>query len=145
MSGTIRLALIQLSVGANKATNLSHAASKVREAAQKGARVVCLPECFNSPYGTQHFPEFAEAVPDGESCLALKAMAVDNKVLLVGGSIPERATEGGAERLYNTLTVWSPDGQMVAKHRKMHLFDIDIPGRMTFKESGEYNMSYMSP
>ena len=45
----------------------------------------------------------------------------ENKVYLVGGSIPER--EG--ERLFNTATVWSPEGRMLAKHRKMHLFDID--------------------
>ena len=52
MSGSFRLALIQLSVGANKAANLSRAAIKVKEAASQGAQVVSLPECFNSPYGT---------------------------------------------------------------------------------------------
>ena len=55
----------------------------------------------------------------------------ENKVYLVGGSIPER--EG--ERLFNTATVWSPEGRMLARHRKMHLFDIDVKGKITFKES----------
>ena len=54
-----------------------------------------------------------------------------NKVYLVGGSIPER--EG--DRLFNTSTVWSPEGRMIARHRKIHLFDIDVPGKITFKES----------
>lgn len=126
-----RLALVQLSVGANKPENLAHAARMVKEATAGGAQMVVLPECFNSPYGTQYFGEYAEAVPDGSSCKALSQMARDNNVHLVGGSIPER--EG--ETLYNTSTVWAPDGTMIAKHRKVHLFDIDIPGKIKFQES----------
>jgi omega-amidase len=45
------------------------------------------------------------------------------------------ATAGADAKLYNTCTVWDPTGALIAKHRKMHLFDIDIPGRITFKES----------
>lgn len=59
------------------------------------------------------------------------------QVYLVGGSLPERvvnSSEGG-ERLYNTCTVWSPEGELIGKFRKLHLFDIDIPGKITFKES----------
>lgn len=51
---------------------------------------------------------------------------------MIGGSIPERDQEG---RLYNTCLVHGPDGSLIAKHRKVHLFDIDIPGKMTFQES----------
>ena len=63
----------------------------------------------------EYFGEYAESVPDGASCSALSQMARDNGVHLVGGSIPER--EG--ETLYNTSTVWTPDGTMIAKHRKV--------------------------
>ncbi len=49
---------------------------------------------------------------------------------LVGGSIPEKDSNG---KLYNTSTVWSPDGDLLAKFRKIHLFDIDVPGKITFK------------
>lgn len=132
-AGSFRMALIQLSVGANKASNLTNAGLKVKEAATAGAKLISLPECFNSPYGTNYFPDYAESVPDGESCESLKSMAVDNKVYLIGGSIPERDAKDG--KLYNTMTVWSPEGQMLAKHRKVHLFDIDVPGKITFKES----------
>ncbi|KAF0291731.1 Omega-amidase NIT2 [Amphibalanus amphitrite] len=126
-----RLALVQLSVCANKQENLLRAARMVKEATAGGAQMVALPECFNSPYGTQYFGEYAESVPDGPSCKALSEMARDNSVHLVGGSIPERA----GETLYNTATVWAPDGSLVAKHRKVHLFDIDIPGKIRFQES----------
>ena len=98
MSSRFKLALIQLSVGANKSDNLIRAANKISEAVSKGANIVSLPgkarphvvpllifllllsECFNSPYGTQYFKEYAESVPDGASCEALKNAAIKNKV-----------------------------------------------------------------
>jgi omega-amidase len=58
-------------------------------------------------------------------------LSLSLKVFLVGGSIPEK--EGAL--LFNTSTVWSPEGKMIARHRKIHLFDIDVPGKITFKES----------
>jgi Carbon-nitrogen hydrolase len=51
---------------------------------------------------------------------------------IVGGSIPERGTD---DKIYNTCVVFGPDGELLARHRKMHLFDIDVPGKITFKES----------
>ena len=61
----------------------------------------------------------------------LSRAAAEHGVYLVGGSIPE--VEGG--KVYNTCVAYGPDGAMLARHRKMHLFDIDIPGRITFRES----------
>jgi len=130
---SFRLGLVQLAVSSNKAANVQRACEKVREAASKGAKVVSLPECFNAPYGTKYFAEYAEEIPSGPTCKALGKVAKDCKVFLIGGSIPERSN--GDQRLYNTLTVWSPEGHMIQSHRKMHLFDIDIPGKITFKES----------
>lgn len=126
-----KLALIQLAVTSDKAHNLSHASERVKEAASKGANVIVLPEIFNSPYGTQHFEKYAEEIPNGESCSVLKNLAIETKTFLVGGSIPERL-DG---KLYNTSTVWSPTGSLVATHRKVHLFDIDVPGKIRFQES----------
>ncbi|KAJ2504946.1 Omega-amidase nit3 [Coemansia sp. RSA 2049] len=133
---TLKLALIQLATSAHKATNLAHARSKVLEAAKAGANMVVLPECFNSPYGTQYFGQYSEeidAARPSESIRALSEMARDGKVYLVGGSIPER--EAATESLYNTCTVWNPEGLLIATHRKAHLFDIDFPGKIVFKES----------
>ncbi|CAM9174061.1 unnamed protein product [Lampetra planeri] len=125
-----RLAVIQLQVTSGKADNLSRARSLVREAAAQGSRVVLLPECFNSPYGTNFFSEYAERIP-GESTQMLSAAAKENLVYLVGGSIPEE--DGG--KLYNSCTVFGPDGELILKHRKIHLFDIDVPGKIRFQES----------
>ncbi|XP_067897123.1 omega-amidase NIT2 isoform X2 [Heterodontus francisci] len=117
MSGAItkfRLALIQLTVSPLKASNLSKVRTLVKEAALKGAKVVALPECYNSPYGTNYFPEYAEKIP-GESTQVLSEAAKEHGVYLIGGSIPEE--DGG--KFYNTCTVFAPSGSMLLKYRKM--------------------------
>jgi predicted amidohydrolase len=141
----VQLALIQLASGPDKATNLTHAASKVREAAASGAQIVVLPECFNSPYGCDYFPTYAEPLlpsppspSTSPSFHTLSSMARDNNIYLIGGSIPELVTspsDPSSKTYYNTSLTFSPTGDLLATHRKVHLFDIDIPGGITFKES----------
>lgn len=128
-----KLALVQLAVSPNKEDNLQNARAHVLEASTNGANVVVLPECFNSPYGTAYFSNYAEPIPNGPSVEALSKMAKDASVYLIGGSIPEKEETTG--KLYNTSTVYDPDGHLIAKHRKVHLFDIDIPGKIRFQES----------
>ncbi|KAK7453096.1 hypothetical protein CaCOL14_005059 [Colletotrichum acutatum] len=60
-------------------------------------------------------------------------MAKASGVYLVGGSIPE--LDPDTRRIFNTSLVFSPHGWLIGKHRKAHLFDVDIPGQMTFRES----------
>ncbi|CAK7234194.1 Omega-amidase nit3 [Sporothrix curviconia] len=143
---SLTIACIQLASGADKAANLAHARDKVLEAAGRGAGLVVLPECFNSPYGCDYFPSYAETLlpspPPAEaspSYHALAAMAKEANVYLVGGSIPELVDEEGdgkkGKKYYNTSLTFGPDGALLATHRKVHLFDIDIPGKITFKES----------
>ncbi|OXV09593.1 hypothetical protein Egran_02644 [Elaphomyces granulatus] len=136
----LKLALVQLASGLDKAANLRHARVKVLEAARSGASLIVLPECFNSPYGTQYFPKYAEILrpsPPTEdqspSYHALSSLAVEAKSYLVGGSIPE--LDCATEKHYNTSLVFSPTGALIGTHRKTHLFDIDIPGKIKFKES----------
>ncbi|XP_027679857.3 omega-amidase NIT2 [Chelonia mydas] len=125
-----RLALIQLHVSTVKSDNLNKACGLIRKATAQGAKVVALPECFNSPYSTKYFPEYAEKIP-GESTQKLSEVAKECGIYLIGGSIPEE----DAGKLYNTCTVFGPDGAMLAKHRKIHLFDINVPGKIRFQES----------
>lgn len=129
-SSSFRVALIQLAVKASKADNLARAGEQIRKAAANGAKLVCLPECFGFPYGVQYFPKYAESIP-GETSEMLSKAAKENGVYLIGGSMSE--TENG--KLYNTCLVYGPNGELLAKYRKLHLFDIDIPGKITFKES----------
>ena len=85
----LKMALIQLASGMDKSANLKHAADQVAKAAASGSKLVVLPECFNSPYGTNYFPEYAEVLlpspnpKDAPSYAALSNMAKDNQVFLV--------------------------------------------------------------
>ena len=79
-----------------------------------------IKECFNSPYGVKYFPEYCEQIPEGESTQALSKAAKDNNVYLIGGSFPER--EG--DKLYNACTVFDPNGNLIAKHRKVKNFEL---------------------
>lgn len=124
----MKTALIQMNVGADKAENLARAARLVRDA--KGADVIMLPEMFCCPYSPADFVKNAE--PEGGSVTqALSSMAREAGAYLIGGSFPE-ADEG---RICNTCLVFGPDGSLIAKHRKAHLFDIDVEGGQRFFES----------
>ena len=130
MSTKYNLAVCQLKVSVDKADNIARAEKMVREAAALGARIVALPEMFNSPYQTVLFPAYAESYPDGDTVRMLARVANEAGIILVGGSIPER----DGEFVYNTSFIFGPDGRLLGRHRKMHLFDVDLPG-LSIKES----------
>ncbi|XVE97744.1 hypothetical protein REPUB_Repub03eG0044900 [Reevesia pubescens] len=130
-----KIGLCQLSVTPDKDRNIEHARKAIEEAAQKGAQLVLLPEIWNSPYSNDSFPVYAEDIDAGgeasPSTAMLSEVSSRLKITIVGGSIPERC----GDKLYNTCCVFGTDGKLKAKHRKIHLFDIDIPGKITFMES----------
>ncbi|KAJ9661924.1 Omega-amidase nit3 [Neophaeococcomyces mojaviensis] len=135
-----KIGLIQLSSGSDKQKNLAHAREKVLEAAKAGANVIVLPECFNSPYGCQYFPDYAESIEpsppskeDSPSWHMLSSAAAETNTYIVGASIPE--LEPKTKKYFNTAFVFNPEGELLATHRKTHLFDIDIPGKIKFIES----------
>ena len=89
-----------------------------------------LPEIFTCPYDNKCFPEFAES--DGGSAYRfLSELARDRRMYVIGGSVPE--LENG--KIYNTSYVFDRSGNLIGKHRKVHLFDIDVKGGQYFKES----------
>jgi omega-amidase len=131
MASKLKIALIQFLSSSSKQQNITRACELIRQAASNGARLIVLPEIWNSPYGVKYFAQYAETIPNGETIQALSNCARQEKIYLVGGSIPER----DGEKLYNTSTIFDPNGELLGKFRKIHLFDIDIPGKITFKES----------
>jgi len=130
----MRLALLQLKGTKDKIANVENALTKIETVMRdvNKPEMITLPECFNSPYGTKYFREYAETIPDGYTSKQLSEAAKKHQVYIIGGTIPE---SGEHDCIYNTCTIWSPQGDLIAKHRKMHLFDIDVKGGIRFKES----------
>ena len=123
---------VQMVVGSDKEENLVRARHLVRKAARRGARLVALPELFNwGGRGGEEW-EASETVP-GPTTAALSSMARELDVILVGGSLLERV--GGESKVYNTSCVFDPSGEIVATYRKIHLFDIELAGRVAVRES----------
>ena len=112
--GTIQLGLCQMKVTADKAENLRTAEEAIRTAARQGAELVLLPEMFNCPYENACFPVYAEPA-GGETWQFLSRIAKELGIYLAGGSVPER--EGNA--IYNTCYLFSPQGEELARHRKV--------------------------
>ena len=126
----VKLGLCQMRVTADKEANLRRAEEALARAAGAGAQIAVLPEMFNCPYENACFPVYAEPA-GGESWQVLSRAAKKHGLWLVGGSVPE-AEDG---RIYNTSYIFSPDGEEAARHRKVHMFDIDVPGGQRFRES----------
>ena len=132
-----RVAAIQMAVGTDKEQNVRTACEKVRKTVSEKAACaekpdfVILPEMFHCPYVTERFPDYAE--PEGGPVRqTLSVCAAENGIYLIAGSVPERDEEG---KIYNTSYVFGRDGALLARHRKMHLFDIAVEGGQHFQES----------
>lgn len=129
----IKIALIQMPTVEDVAANLETAREKVKYAAGQGADIVVLPEMFCCLYQSASFLKNKEP-QGGRIWQALCRMAADNRVYLVGGSLPEQ----DGDKIYNTSFIFAPDGVQIGKHRKVHLFDIDVEGGQHFKESDTF-------
>ena len=86
---------------------------------------------FCCPYQTENFPIYAEK-EGGPVWQQLSGYAKQYGIYLIGGSMPEKDAEGN---VYNTSYIFDREGKQIGKHRKVHLFDIDVKGGQTFKES----------
>lgn len=133
MKPIFKIAVCQIRTETEKDVTMAKAEKMIKEAAQNGAEVIALPEMWSCPYSKKYFHSFAEA-ENGESLEAMSRWARENKVVLIGGSIPEKC----GDKLYNTCFVFDENGEVIARHRKIHLFDVDIEGGIRFKESNNF-------
>ncbi len=130
----VNIGLVQMSCSENVADNMQKAISGIREAAAKGAQIVCLQELFTSLYfcdveDHENF-KLAEAIP-GPSTDTLSAVAKELGVVIIASLFEKRA----AGLYHNTTAVLDADGTYLGKYRKMHIPD----------DPGYYEKFYFTP
>ncbi len=127
----MRVAAVQLNSQDDKDFNIKTAVENVAAAAEGGARLVLLPEYVD--YLGPKAGEPAATEPEGGPAhTAFAEAARANDVWLHCGSIRVAAPDG---RAFNTSVVFRPDGTVAARYKKTHLFDVDIPDGVTYRES----------
>lgn len=126
----LKIGLIQMEVKDKKETNLYNVHKFINDITLQKPDIVVLPEMFSCPYDNSYFPVYAEEEYE-YTFNYLSNMAKENNIYLVAGSVPEKH----ANKIYNTSYVFDRNGINISKHRKMHLFDIDIKNKQKFKES----------
>lgn len=129
---TILAAAVQMTAASDKAANLERAERLVRLAAARRAGLVVLPEVF-SWRGKRSEDAAAAEDLDGPTQTLMSSLAAELNLHLVAGSFVERVA--GEGKNYNTSVLYGPDGSRLAVYRKIHLFDVDLPGRVKVKES----------
>lgn len=130
----VKIGTVQMSCVADKPTNLAKAIEQVKEAAKKGAQIICLQELFTSLYfcDEENYDNFALAEPiPGPSTDALSKVAAEFNVVIIASLFEKRA-----QGLYhNTTAVLDADGTYLGKYRKMHIPD----------DPGFYEKFYFTP
>ena len=127
----IKIAAIQMSTVEDKMENVRTVKTYLEKIKDENPDFVILPEMFCCPYQTENFPIYAEK-EGGPVWQQLSGYAKQYGIYLIGGSMPEKDAEGN---VYNTSYIFDSEGKQIGKHRKVHLFDIDVKGGQTFKES----------
>ena len=160
----MKIGLIQLNTGSNKALNLAKAEVEVEKAVNEGARLILLPENFNFRGTDEENIAEAESIPGVSSEWACEMARRHSVYFHLGSMIEKRQSKGGQqyedklangrenseagqyanysnkrfhteEVLYNTSVVYDPQGEEVVRYSKIHLFDVDLPDGMTHRES----------
>ena len=119
----MRIAQIQSLVSGRKEENLDRMEEEFCRLDGQGIDLVMFGEMFCCPYETPAFPLYAEK-EGGRTWQRLSSMARDHRVILSAGTMPE-TDEGG--HVYNTAFVFDREGRQIARYRKRHLFEVDIP------------------
>jgi predicted amidohydrolase len=127
----MRVALCQVNSRDDRAANLAAAHELLEQAAAAGARLALLPEYVDylGPAEGEPKPETIE----GEFATSFAAAARRLRMWVVAGSFHESGPD--ETHTYNTSLAFNPDGELVATYRKVHLYDVEIPGRVSYQES----------
>lgn len=129
----MRVGLCQMNSREDPEANLAQADELIEAAAAEGADLIALPEVWTYLGPAERHRELAEPIP-GPVTDRLAGHARRHRTWILGGSILE-AADG---HVHNTSTLISPEGELVARYRKIHLFDVDLPGQPPIRESSTF-------
>jgi deaminated glutathione amidase len=129
----MRVAVGQMRSGEDVEANVLEAERLLGEAADGGADLAVLPEVFAYLGPSSRRAELAEPVP-GPVTDRLAAVAAARSMWVLGGSVLER----DGDRVFNTSPLFDRSGELVARYRKIHLFDVELPGQAPFRESATF-------
>ena len=129
-------ACVQMRSGVDRARNVADAGALIAEEASRGAKLVVTPEMTNvldrdAARLFAHLPEESAL----EEVEAFAAMARAHRLWLLVGSM---AVKTGARRAANRSFLYAPDGEIVARYDKLHMFDVHLPNGESWKESAVY-------
>jgi len=128
----VTVGAIQMHSGDDKQSNLAKAEALLDVAVERGAMFIALPEIFNICGNGEVLKANAESVP-GPTTDRLCRKARESRIYLLGGSLLEIAE--GTDKVFNTSVLIDPSGEVIARYRKIHLFDVTIGDRVVIKES----------
>lgn len=127
----MRIGAIQLNSQADKEQNLVQAEKLIDLLAHQGAELIVLPEHFNYVGPDEDKRAMSEVLGDSPSLERIRRKALEHSIHIHSGTLLERA----GDRIHNTGVVFNPDGEIVARYRKIHLFDVEVPGGTKYLES----------
>jgi deaminated glutathione amidase len=130
---TFLAAVVQMTSGSDPEANWKQARELVTEAAGLGAQLVATPE--NTPFLGPHDQKVRLAEPlEGPTCARFASLARELRIHLLLGSFAERIP-GDPRRCHNSSVLFGPGGEVLAVYRKIHLFDVEVPPDVFFRES----------
>jgi deaminated glutathione amidase len=133
---SFKAALIQMRSGVDMARNLSDASAMIREAAAQGAQYVLTPEMTNIfEADRERLKSLVSREEDDVSVLGFSHLAKELGIWLHVGSLALRVSD---DRLVNRSLLFAPDGALVARYDKIHLFDVDMPSGERIRESDTF-------
>lgn len=135
----LKIALCQIKVIDNKETNIKNAIKMIKKAKKENVDLAILPEMFNCPYENEKFIEYSEVLEDSYTLEKISTIAKEENIHILAGSFPEKVILEEGYKIYNTTCLFDNNGELIGTHRKVHLFDIDIADKISFKESDTLN------
>ena len=129
----MKVAALQMNTQDDKAANIRQAVDLIDAAvAAEDPDLVVLPETFTYMGGSLESQRaHAETFPGGDGYQAMQAQAKKHRIFVHAGSM----SEADGEKCYNTTVAFDRDGEEVARYRKIHLFDVEVPGGLVYRES----------